>query len=161
MNSRASSAAIWAAFVVFSAFAAVLTLFVSTPLLADTAERLTRFESDITVQDDATIHVIEHITVISSGEHIRHGIYRDIVGIGNRRPALKVEAIQRDGQPEPSHVPTIYHASPIHSTNEMKPTKAEPARTISAFPVRVRKTNLPEASMGATLPIARCEDWDA
>src|ERR1700730_8993243 len=41
------------------------------------AERILEFRSDIRVQDDATMQVVETIRVVSAGNQIRHGIYRD------------------------------------------------------------------------------------
>jgi hypothetical protein len=40
-------------------------------------ERILDFHSDIRVQDDATMQVVETIRVVSAGNQIRHGIYRD------------------------------------------------------------------------------------
>ena len=40
-------------------------------------ERILDFHSDIRVQDNATMQVVETIHVVSAGNQIRHGIYRD------------------------------------------------------------------------------------
>jgi uncharacterized membrane protein YgcG len=62
---------------------AILALFVSlfSPVLRAQArgpyETILEFHSDITLQEDASLLVSETITVFSTGNHIRHGIYRD------------------------------------------------------------------------------------
>ena len=41
------------------------------------AERILDYHSDITVEDDGTLQVTETITVNSTSNQIRHGIFRD------------------------------------------------------------------------------------
>ncbi len=43
----------------------------------DASERITSYDSDITVARNGTLTVTETITVYANGEQIRHGIYRD------------------------------------------------------------------------------------
>lgn len=70
------------------------------------AERILDFHSDIRVQADATVQVVETIRVVSAGNQIRHGIYRDFPTsypdrLGNRYVVgLDVSAATRDGMPE-------------------------------------------------------------
>src|SRR5882672_60171 len=44
---------------------------------AGPSERILDYHSDITLEDDGSLRVTESITVISAGQQIRHGIYRD------------------------------------------------------------------------------------
>jgi hypothetical protein len=70
------------------------------------AERILDFRSDIRVQEDATIKVVETIRVSSAGNQIRHGIYRDFPThytdrLGNQYVVgLDVSAATRDGMTE-------------------------------------------------------------
>src|SRR4029077_17543564 len=41
------------------------------------AERILDFHSDIRVQDDGAMQVVETIHVMTAGNQIRHGVYRD------------------------------------------------------------------------------------
>ena len=43
----------------------------------DPSERILDYHSDITLEDDGSLHVTETITVVSTGQQIRHGILRD------------------------------------------------------------------------------------
>jgi uncharacterized membrane protein YgcG len=70
------------------------------------AERILDFRSDIRVQDDATMQVVETIRVVSAGDQIRHGIYRDFPTrytdpLGNQYlVGLEVSGATRDDLPE-------------------------------------------------------------
>jgi uncharacterized membrane protein YgcG len=70
------------------------------------AERILEFRSDIRVEDDATMEVVETIRVVSAGDQIRHGIYRDFPTryadrLGNQYSVgLEVTGATRDGLPE-------------------------------------------------------------
>jgi hypothetical protein len=70
------------------------------------AERILDFRSDIRVRGDAAMEVVETIRVLSAGNQIRHGIYRDFPTrytdrLGNRYVVgLDVSAATRDGLPE-------------------------------------------------------------
>lgn len=83
-------------FTIFGTFCAATAL--------DNGERITSFQSDITVERDATIDVTEHIVVAATGLSVQHGIFRDIVGNGGRTAALDVESVTKNGTPEPFHV---------------------------------------------------------
>lgn len=73
-------------------------------------ERILNYDSRITVHPDASLTVVETIDVVSTGDQIQHGIYRDfptkyagrfgrVVTVG-----FKVIKILRDGQAEPYHM---------------------------------------------------------
>lgn len=70
------------------------------------AERILDFHSDIRVQDDGAMQVVETIRVVSAGNQIRHGIYRDFPTryadrLGNNYiVGLEVLAATRDQLPE-------------------------------------------------------------
>ena len=69
-------------------------------------ERILDFHSEIQVREDGTMQVVETLRVISAGNQIRHGIYRDFPTrysdrLGNRYVVgLDVSAATRDGLPE-------------------------------------------------------------
>lgn len=73
-------------------------------------ERILLFHSDITVNADSTVTVCETIKVLSTGNEIRHGIYRDFPtdyrGIMGRRYVVgfHVLRVQKDGRDEPYHI---------------------------------------------------------
>lgn len=80
------------------------------PLASVASERISSFHSDITIRADASITVTETITVISRGEQIRHGIFRDFptsytgdwgthYNIG-----FSIQTITRDANPEPYQI---------------------------------------------------------
>lgn len=87
--------------------ALVLTLIACIPASAQgTGERILLYESDIVVNQDATMTVAETITVNSTGTNIIHGIYRDFptsyTGSYGRRVKVRfdVQEVLRDGSPE-------------------------------------------------------------
>src|SRR5438874_12904974 len=73
-------------------------------------ERIRDFHSDIHLLDDGTLVVKETITVFSTGDQIRHGIYREFPTrykdrLGNNYVVgFHLSAALRDEQPEPSRV---------------------------------------------------------
>ena len=73
-------------------------------------ESIRFYHSDIKVQDDGTMLVRETIRVVSTGNRIRHGIYRDFPSrytdrLGNRYVVgFALVAASRDGAPEESRV---------------------------------------------------------
>src|SRR6266403_1058007 len=73
-------------------------------------ERIRDFHSDIHLLDDGTLLVKETITVLSTGNLIRHGIYREFPTrykdrLGkNYVVGFHLNAALRDEQPEPSRV---------------------------------------------------------
>ena len=76
-------------------------------------ERILAFHSGIVVGEDASVRITETIAVAAEGDQIRRGIYRDFPtryrdAAGNRfRVAFVVEAVERDGQPEPFAIEPI------------------------------------------------------
>jgi hypothetical protein len=70
------------------------------------AERILDFHSDIRVQDDGAMQVVETIRVMTAGNQIRHGIYRDFPTrytdrLGNNYVVgLEILAATRDQLPE-------------------------------------------------------------
>lgn len=87
----------------------VLILLFLFPLvvLAEEGERITSYDSFITVKPAGDMTVTETITVVSEGDQIKHGIYRDFPTrykdkYGNRmRVTFEVKAVLKDGKPEP------------------------------------------------------------
>jgi len=91
-----------------AAFACVL---LASPASAD--ERIIRYASDITINPDASLNVIETIEVRAEGRNIRRGIYRDFPTtykdrLGNRiRVRFDVLGVRRDGAPENWTIETL------------------------------------------------------
>lgn len=85
----------------------LLLLLLSAVARAD--ERILSYDSDITVQTDATMTVTETIRVRAARTNIKRGIYREFPTLyedrlGNRyRVGFEVLTITRDGHPEPYH----------------------------------------------------------
>jgi uncharacterized membrane protein YgcG len=69
-------------------------------------ERITSFVSDVAVQQDSSLEVTETIDIVSEGNQIRRGIYRDFPTRyrgrnGSRiRVGFEFESAERDGNPE-------------------------------------------------------------
>jgi uncharacterized membrane protein YgcG len=72
-------------------------------------EEITSYRSDITVNKDGSMNVLETIQVIAEHSQINHGIYRDFPTRykdrygNNYRVGFDVQAVTRDGAPEPYH----------------------------------------------------------
>ena len=85
-------------------------VFLLASIAAAQTERIRYFHSDIKVQDDSSMLVHEVIRVVSTGDLIRHGIYRDFPTrysdrLGNRYiVSFTLLAATRDGAPEQSRV---------------------------------------------------------
>ena len=81
----------------------------ANPVRADT-ERILSFDSQITIHSDASMRVVETITVTALGKKIKRGIYRDFpTEYKNKRGdtvtvKFTVEEVLRDGIPEPYHI---------------------------------------------------------
>ncbi|HLJ53089.1 MAG TPA: DUF2207 domain-containing protein, partial [Rhizomicrobium sp.] len=73
----------------------------------DGSERITSFDSDITVARNGTLSVTETIAVYANGEQIRHGIYRDFPTRYTDKNGASVHvrfdvtSVTRDGHAEP------------------------------------------------------------
>ncbi|MEM9402515.1 MAG: DUF2207 domain-containing protein [Pseudomonadota bacterium] len=87
---------------------ALLLFLLPLSVLAD--ERILSFHSDIVIQPDASIDVIETITVRSEGQQIRRGIYRRLPTeyfdkFGNRHEvSIEPLSVLRNDRPEDWHV---------------------------------------------------------
>jgi uncharacterized membrane protein YgcG len=92
-----------------AAAALLLGVFQVARAAAPQAERILSFDSRIAIQPDAGMLVTETIKVLSTGERIRRGIFRDFPTTykdpaGNRYAVgFTVEEITRDGRPEAWH----------------------------------------------------------
>ena len=99
------------------AFAFGLLALLATAVLAD--ERITSFQSDVTVNADASLSVRETISVISENDQIRHGIYRDFPTTYPDRNGqrvivgLDVLGVRRDGHDEPYAIESISNGKRI------------------------------------------------
>lgn len=88
---------------------AAILAFPLTALSANQQERITFFESRITVAADASVNVQETIRVVAGGDRIRHGIYREFptgyrTFLGARHNVgFTILKVERDGMPEPHH----------------------------------------------------------
>ncbi|MEO8065572.1 MAG: DUF2207 domain-containing protein [Candidatus Doudnabacteria bacterium] len=77
--------------------------------LAQTQERIVSFDSAIKISQDASMEVTETIHVISSGDQIQHGIYRDFPiaysdRLGHRyMVGFHLLGVSKNGSPEPYH----------------------------------------------------------
>ncbi|MES2058622.1 MAG: DUF2207 domain-containing protein, partial [Pseudomonadota bacterium] len=84
---------------------AALVLFVASPAWAE--ERITSFVSDVRVETNGTLDVVETIHIIAEGDEIKRGIQRDFPtryrnGIGRSiTVGFQVVSVARDGHPEP------------------------------------------------------------
>ena len=90
-------------FILLSFFTTGLPVAAAAP---QAAERIISFHSDITVHPDASMTVVETITVNSAGQQIKHGIYRDFPTQYEDRYGqayvvdFAVQAVLRDNEPE-------------------------------------------------------------
>lgn len=93
-------------------------------ILAGTAwaqsERITSFDSQITINKDASLTVTETIDVVAAGNEIKHGIYRDFpTRYQGRNGAVTVIGfeildIQKDRKPEPYHLKRVSNGERIY-----------------------------------------------
>ncbi len=79
----------------------------ATPVLAQ--ERITSFNADITVNRDASLDIVETIKVVSFGQEIRRGIFRDIPmrrlapsGLWDKN-GFSIKSIRHNGEKSPYH----------------------------------------------------------
>ncbi|MFO1186342.1 MAG: DUF2207 domain-containing protein [Alphaproteobacteria bacterium] len=88
-----------------AALIGAITLLASPSARAE--ERITSFASDITVKASGEMAVTEAIRIVSEGDLIKHGIFRDIPTIYRSktgevtRVRLRVQSVERDGAAEP------------------------------------------------------------
>ncbi|HVX97813.1 MAG TPA: DUF2207 domain-containing protein [Polyangia bacterium] len=74
------------------------------PAAARAQSRILSYSSDVTVEADASLRVVETIRVFGDGRTIDHGIYRDfptrVPGLFNHRVPFQVLDVRRDGRVE-------------------------------------------------------------
>jgi predicted membrane protein DUF2207 len=96
-----------------------LVLLAAVPGTAQT-ERITSFDSRISVNTDGSMQVVETIAVESSGVDIVHGIYRDFPTrykdrAGNGYSVLfDIVSVRRDGNSEPYHTEDVNNGIRIY-----------------------------------------------
>jgi hypothetical protein len=99
-------------------FVSVLCFF-CLALSAQAEETITRFQSDVKVNTDASIDVTESISVLSENDQIRHGIFRDFPTRYTSKSGvevyidLEVQSVTRDGDPENYVVQSIDYGKRI------------------------------------------------
>jgi len=101
---------------------ALLLLLSSVPgaRAQDSPERILSFHSDITVNQDGSMDLLETIKVRAAGDQIKRGIYRDFPTryrdrLGNQYVVgFEVLEVQRDGKPEPYHIETISNGKRVY-----------------------------------------------
>jgi Predicted membrane protein (DUF2207) len=88
------------------------------------AEEILDYHSDIRVQEDTSLLVQETIRVRSSGQLIKHGIYRDFSTryqdrLGNRYVInFQVLEVRRDGQPDNFHLKDLSNGERVYLGNQ-------------------------------------------
>ncbi len=98
---------------------AVIVCFFCLSLSARAQEAITNFQSDVTVNQDSSLDVIESITVNSEGNEIRHGIFRDFPTTYKDRNGLtirvdfSVQGVSRDGSSENYAIESISNGKRI------------------------------------------------
>jgi hypothetical protein len=95
-------------------FVFALLAFLAAPAYADESERITSFTSDVTVAKNGVLTVTETIAIVSAGDQIRHGIYRDFPTTYDNvrtglmtRVSFAVVKVTRDGHDEPYDISSI------------------------------------------------------
>ncbi|MEX2631928.1 MAG: DUF2207 domain-containing protein [Tistlia sp.] len=79
----------------------------AAPAVAQAQERITAFEAEVRIAGDGSLLVEESIEVVSAGERIRRGIFRDLplrslIPPGfNHIAGFELERVERDGAPSP------------------------------------------------------------
>lgn len=107
---------------IFRISLAVLLIFVAVGAnaTAATSETILSFASEITVNADASLHVTETIRVVSAGDQIKRGIYRDFPTTyrdpaGNRYVVgFTILDVARDGRPEAYHTEDLSNGVRIY-----------------------------------------------
>ncbi|NWG45061.1 MAG: DUF2207 domain-containing protein, partial [Alphaproteobacteria bacterium] len=100
---------------------AALLVLCALPLPARAAEAIVDFVSDIAIDPDGTLDIVETIRVRAEGEAIRRGIYRDFPTLyrdryGNRvRVGFELLGVTRNGSPEPWHTEPIENGVRIYA----------------------------------------------
>jgi hypothetical protein len=104
-----------------AALAVMLSLVIGgTGIAAAASERILSFASAITVDPDASLLVTETIKVVSSGEQIKRGIYRDFPTTYRDRAGntyvvgFAIQAVALDGKPEAHHTEALSNGIRIY-----------------------------------------------
>jgi hypothetical protein len=104
-----------------AALAVMLSLVISgTGIAAAASERILSFSSEITVNPDASMLVTETIKVVSSGDQIKRGIYRDFPTTYKDRAGntyvvgFAIQTVARDGTPEAHHTEALSNGIRIY-----------------------------------------------
>ena len=112
-----------------------LALLAVAPARAD--ERILRYDVDIAIQADASLEVVETITVRAEGRNIRRGIYRDFPTRYRDRAGnnvvveLQVLGVERNGQTEPWFTERVANGVRINTGNDdFLPVPAEHTYTL-------------------------------
>ncbi len=106
-------------FLVASAVILALVI-ISSGIAAAASETILSFASHITVDPDASMRVTETITVVSTGDQIKRGIYRDFPTTYKDRAGNKyvvgfaILAVARDGNPEAYHTEALSNGIRIY-----------------------------------------------
>jgi uncharacterized membrane protein YgcG len=85
------------------------------------AERILRFDSDITVHEDGSMAVRETLKVQAQGIEIKRGIYRDFPTLyrtrwfTRRAVPFEVTEVLRDGRPEPHHTAPLTNGVRVYA----------------------------------------------
>ena len=124
----------------FGSLLVLACAFLLVSIAAAQTERIPFYHSDIKVQDDGTMLVREMIRVVSNGDQIRHGIYRDFPThytdrLGNHYVVgFKLLAATRDGarKNRASKTTTTASASTWAASTPLWP----PANTLTASHTR-------------------------
>jgi uncharacterized membrane protein YgcG len=101
---------------------AMAMVLLATPLGAQ--ERIRSYDVEVDVRADGSLDVKERITVHAEGQQIRRGIYRDFPTrykdrYGNRvRVDLKVNGVERNGNPEPWFTERMSNGVRINTGND-------------------------------------------
>lgn len=89
-------------------------------IAAAASEKILSFASHITVDSDASMRVTETIRVVSAGDQIKRGIYRDFPTTYKDRAGNKyvvgftILAVERDGKPEAYHTENLSNGVRIY-----------------------------------------------
>jgi len=101
---------------------AMAMVLLATPLRAQ--ERIRSYDVEVDVRADGSLDVTERMTVHAEGQQIRRGIYRDFPTrykdrYGNRvRVDLKVNGVERNGNPEPWFTERMSNGVRINTGND-------------------------------------------
>ncbi len=102
----------------------VVGLLAVLALPAGAQERILRYDVDLTVNADASLDVVENITVRAEGSQIRRGIHRDFPTRYRDRAGnnivveLEVQGVERDGRTEPWFTERMSNGVRINTGND-------------------------------------------